>query len=259
MRSPRLVAAQPPLQFVDPGQQLARQHRARVVESQVAPQARGASDPRGRIDGVGLEQTEGHEPAHEVRVSARLARQGAGLDGHGGTAENHGRGHQRSLRGSNFDTSARRWKSSRSSRLKRLGKTILTIAWRSPWLPSALGRPSPRRRRRRPHDEWAGTLRRTSPWSVGTSTVAPRAASHGATGRSTSRSRPRTRKRGCGFRRGRRERALGRAAAPPGAALAGETDALAVAAPARDRDLVVAALAERDPGLAAGGGPLERE
>ena len=97
------------------------------------------------------------------------------------------------------------------------------------------------------------------PVSVGTSTAAPSAASHGVTGRSTYRSRPSTRKRGCGLDPDAQVEVAGGAAAASPAALAGEPDALAVADAGRDVDLEVAAVAERDPPLAAARGLLERQ
>ncbi len=73
---------QPRLKLVDPGEQLAGEHRARVVEAQVAPQPRAPASSSGGVlaaeqrrrarAAAGLDQAEPDEPADQVRVKARL-------------------------------------------------------------------------------------------------------------------------------------------------------------------------------------------
>jgi hypothetical protein len=74
------VEAQPALEALDPREQLAGQERARVVQSQVAPQARRLRDLRGSVAGEEpapggrrVEEAERDEPAYELRMDARLA------------------------------------------------------------------------------------------------------------------------------------------------------------------------------------------
>src|SRR5207249_983197 len=69
---------------------------------------------------------------------------------------------------------------------------------RSPASPPGFGRPLPARRSFCPGLEPGGTFIVTRPSSVGTSTCAPSAASHGESGNSISRSWPRARYNGCG-------------------------------------------------------------
>ena len=111
-----------------------------------------------------------------------------------------------------------------------LGTVILTIAWRSPLPPRDFGSPRPRSRRRRPLEEPAGTRTWAVPLGVWTGTVAPSAACHGATARSTSRSSsPRRRKLRVGLERDPEVEVAGRPAVATRCALSGQPNQLAVA------------------------------
>src|SRR5439155_1001985 len=101
-------------------------------------------------------------------------------------------------RGLKVEASASSLKSARSRSLVTVGTAIWTIAKRSPSPPCGLGRPRPASRSCPPACVPGGTLRRTDPPSVGTCTLVPSTASHGASGRSRKRSWPLTRNRRCG-------------------------------------------------------------
>src|SRR6266849_4731733 len=87
-------------------------------------------------------------------------------------------------RGLKVETSASSLNSSRSRSLVTVGTAIWTIAKRSPSPACGLGRPRPASRSCRPACVPGGTLRRTDPPRVGTCTLVPSTASHGASGRS---------------------------------------------------------------------------
>src|SRR3954451_19160848 len=149
MRSPpavgRLVAAQPRLQFLDSRQQLARQYGAGVVQSKVAAQSHYARQLSCRVARVerpaaarasGLDAAEADQAAHEVGMESRLACEHLELDGRAAVAPapddrqvalRRGRRHLRFLRGSNFETLASRWNSSRSSPVSFFGTSISTV------------------------------------------------------------------------------------------------------------------------------------
>src|SRR4051812_45333201 len=174
MRSPRLVAAQPRFQFVDTGQQLAREHGAGAVEGKVATQPRGARHPCGGVGCVAaIEQPEGQEAAGQLGRGAGAGGEQGGVDGRRGQREERGRP-QGALRGSKFEVFASCSKSSRSLLESFFGTMICTSAYR--WPPS----PSPRSRSRRPELDPGGTFSFAVPRRVCSSTVVPSAASHGA-------------------------------------------------------------------------------
>src|ERR1700676_1941257 len=142
MGSPRAVrvaaATQPLLQLVDPGKELAGEHRARVVDAEISskprclrqqPRVLVAEHRRRPRTPAGLDQPEPDQPPDELGVHPRLA--GERLDpdqagyarGEPGARAVHG-SHQRPRRGSNFDTDARPSKYSRSFLVSRLGTWI---------------------------------------------------------------------------------------------------------------------------------------
>ncbi len=183
--------AQSLFQFFDPGEQFAREHRARVVEAEVHAKSRRAREQarilapkqrRGDRPAARLDQPERYEPGDDLRMEA-------GLTGEGRQARS-----ARALasRASRLGGAASRRPSAALSRIElrhvrqllkqlafvlgsRLGTCMASTAYRFPAGPLAFGRPSPRSRKRRPLEEPAGTRTRALPESVltGTSGQAP--------------------------------------------------------------------------------------
>ena len=132
-------------------------------------------------------------------------------------------------------------------------------AYRSPCSSRGPGSPWPRSRRLRPEDEPFGTLTRAVPVSVGTSTSAPSAASHGVTGSvganvAAVHLEPRMR-----LQSDAQKQVPGRAATETRSALPGQPDALAVTDAGWNLDLVIPAVPQRDLAPPAGRGLLERQ
>src|SRR5256886_75857 len=163
-----------------------------------------------------LKQPEGDQPPYQLRMQPGGAGEGLEVQAPPGQDRRLGEriGH-RCLLGSKFDAAASCSNSRRSSADGRAGTMILASAYRSPGRPRGWGRPRPRSRNRLPVDVPAGTLSFASPPGVSMATDAPSAASHGASGRSTNRSRPSTRYRGCGAMRTMRYRSPGEAPSLP--------------------------------------------
>ena len=267
MRSPRavgsLVAAQPLFEFVDAREQLARRaprrrssvprsRRRRAARARRAARRGGKRGTRSRAE-RGSSRPSCTKRAHEIGVqrpprgpAPRSRRRPARRPTRASRVPARGarRRHQRPLRGSKFDAAASCSKSSRSCSLELLGDDDLDDRVEVALAPLASGRPSPRSRRRRPLDEPAGTVRgararrASAPrrWRRAPPPTASPAGRCGGRGR-------RTRKRGWGRRRTRRNRSPDGPPPMPGLALAGESDALAVAHAARDVDLEVAPVA----------------
>src|SRR6185295_18872812 len=129
----------------------------------------------------GVEQAERHETTHEVRMQTGRARERVEIE----TTRSSQYERHRFFLGSNVDVLASSSKSRCSSSLSEEGTMMRTSAKKSPGSPRGFGMPRRRRRRRRPLELPAGTRTLASPAGVSVGTVAPSAASHGATGSST--------------------------------------------------------------------------
>ena len=160
-----LAAASRRSSSIDPGEQLAGEHRAGVVEAEVASQADRAREQRGVLRGGtgarppvpprALDQPEPNQPARRARDGCpprgRATRSRPAPSPRVASrvpvrvAMRCGGRHQRPFRGSNFDAEASRSNSSRSFLVSFFGTLIVTTAYRSPaGAPPLPGMPWPR-------------------------------------------------------------------------------------------------------------------
>ena len=269
----RCAGAQSLLQLVDPGEQLAREHRAGVVEAQVAPQTRrarracAASSRRNSgaaaVPAAGSISPSADEPAHELGVQARLAGERVDADQPGARAR---RAEPRSGGAARGRVPSAALPRIELRDVRELLEQLAFAAWSASW-----GHGSRRTAYRSP----AGAAR-----VAGQALAAePQPATARGAGRHLDPGAAVERRHGhlrAERRLPRRDRQIdvqvasldakardaarggragtGRRAGPPpapGAALPGQPDPLAVAHAARDLDLEVAPVAERQPPLAA--------